>query len=144
MQSLRNFLAAKTLGDKERIGWLIYLLAQMLFVSKSDLEQTHALAEQALSLLTEVGYNQVTAYALNLMGQIHLVQGKQELVRELIEESVALNKEVGDRAATAESLMSLARVLTSQGDQEFGTPSLRGEFPTSTRDPRQGVLPSLP
>ena len=109
----------QTLGDKERIGWLNYLLAQMLFVSKSDLEHTHTLAEQALSLLKNVGYNQVTAYALNLMGQIHLVQGEQELARELIEESVALNKEVGDRAATAESLMSLARVLTSQGDQDL-------------------------
>ena len=109
----------KTLGDKERIGWLLYLLAQMLFVSKSDPEQAHTLAEQALSLLKDIGYNQVTAYALNLLGQIHLVQGEQELARELIEESVALNKEVGDRAATAESLMSLARVLTSQGDQDL-------------------------
>ena len=40
----------QTLGDKERISWVLYLLAQMLFVSKGDPEQSHALAEQALSL----------------------------------------------------------------------------------------------
>ena len=106
----------RELGEQERIGWVLYLLAQMLFTSKADLEQACALAEQSLALLKEIGNKPIIAYELSLLGQIHLVHGEQSLARQQIEESIALLQEIGERAGVAEAKIALARVLTYQSD----------------------------
>lgn len=46
----------RTLDDRERIGWVLYLLAQVLFASKGDLERTRVLTEQSLVLFREIGF----------------------------------------------------------------------------------------
>ncbi|MDQ6643422.1 MAG: NB-ARC domain-containing protein, partial [Chloroflexota bacterium] len=79
----------RTLNDQERIGWVHYLLAQVLFASKADLEQAHVLAEQSLALLKEMGFKPGIAYGLCLLGQIHLELGEQSLAYQQIEESLA-------------------------------------------------------
>ena len=110
-ESLRLY---QMLGAQERIGWVQYLLAQVLFLSQANLEKAGVLAEQSVKILREAGSKGFIAYALNLLGQIHLLRGKQTLARELAEESVAVHKESGDRAGTAEALIVLAHVLTYQ------------------------------
>jgi len=105
-----------TLDDRERIGWALYLLAQVLFASKGDLERTHALTRQSLALLKEVGFKPAMAYGLSLLGLIHLEQGEPGVARQMIEESVALFREFGDRGGTVEAQIGLARVLRFQGD----------------------------
>ena len=79
-ESLRLY---QMLGAQERIGWVQYLLAQVLFLSQANLEKAGVLAEQSVKILREAGSKGFIAYALNLLGQIHLLRGKQTLAREL-------------------------------------------------------------
>lgn len=111
-----SFKLYQMLGAQERVGWVQYLLAQVLFLSQTNLEKAGVLAEQSVKILREAGSKGFIAYALNLLGQIHLLRGKQTLARELAEENVAVQKESGDRAGTAEALIVLARVLRYQRD----------------------------
>src|SRR5207248_1072824 len=43
-----------TLGDQQRLGWTLYLLAHVLFLSQGGLVEAQALGEQSLALLREV------------------------------------------------------------------------------------------
>jgi tetratricopeptide (TPR) repeat protein len=104
------------LDDRERIGWVLYLLAQVLFASKGDLERAYVLAEQSLAFLKEIGFKPAMAYGLSLLGQLHLERGEPGMARQQIEESVTLFREIGDRGGTAEAQIGLARVLKFQGD----------------------------
>jgi len=106
----------RALGDKQRIGWVLYLLAHVLFVSQSDLARASALAEQSLALQREVGAKFFIGPPLSLLGAICLVQGKQTRARELAEESVAILREGGSGWDTAVALIGLARVVACQGD----------------------------
>lgn len=108
----------RTLGEQERLGWALYLLAQVFFASKADLKKALALTEQSLLHLRKVGHKPFIATALVLLGQISLEQGEQSRAREHAEESIALLRELGDRGTTAEALIGLARVRTYQGDLE--------------------------
>ncbi len=104
------------MGEQERIGRVLYLLAQALFASKTDLEQAHALTEQSLFHLRKVGHKPFIASALVLPGQIYWEQGKQSRAREQAEAGLMLLRELGDRGATAEALIGLARVRAYQSD----------------------------
>jgi len=105
----------RALGDQERVGWVRYLQAQMLFASQGDLARAQALLEQSLAHVREAS-NWSYALPLGTLGQIRLLQGEPARARELLEESVAVFKEVGARVETAEALVCLARVATYQGD----------------------------
>jgi ATP/maltotriose-dependent transcriptional regulator MalT len=107
----------QALGDKQRIGWVLYLLARVLFESQSDLAKATALAEQSLALQREVGAKLFIPEALRLLGEICLVQGEQTRARELAEESVAIFKEEGDEWGIALASIGLARILASQGER---------------------------
>ncbi len=106
----------RAVGDQQRIGWGLQLLAWVLFLSQSDQAKARTLAEESLALLQEARSKQFLAYVFGLLGQIHLLQGEQILAREFAEESVAILKEMGNRFFLAESLVYLARVVFSQGD----------------------------
>jgi predicted ATPase len=112
----QTFELYRTLGDAERMGWVLYLLAQVLFMSHTDLERAYSIAEQSFTRLREVSYNLSMGYVLSLMGLISLARGEQIRARELAEEGVTLLREIGDRAGTAESLIDLAWILASSGD----------------------------
>ncbi len=106
----------RTVSDQARIGGVLYLLAQVLFLSQSDLARAQVISEQSMALLVEVGDKWTIGYCLNLTGQMRLMQGKPDLARELVEKSVALLKEVGDRGALVDALIILARIVTCQGN----------------------------
>jgi predicted ATPase/tRNA A-37 threonylcarbamoyl transferase component Bud32 len=108
----------RALGDQQRIGWVLYLLARLLFVSQGDLARAAALAEQSLALQKEVGATSFIIEPLGLLAEIRLAQGEQSRARDLAEESVATCREVGvgSGGETAYALMCLARVVACQGD----------------------------
>ena len=106
----------RALGDQRRMGWVLYLLARVLFLAQGDPATASALAEQSQTLLREEGEKWIVVYLLGLLGQMRLVQGEQALARALLEESAATFKELGDRWGIAESLIGLARVALVQGD----------------------------
>jgi predicted ATPase/tRNA A-37 threonylcarbamoyl transferase component Bud32 len=106
----------QALGDKQRIGWVLCLLARVLFESQGDLARAAVLAEQSLALQREVGAKSFTAEPLRLLAEIHLVQGEQTRARECAEESVAICREVGYGYELVLAFMILARVIAFQGD----------------------------
>ena len=112
----------RALGDQGRMGWVLYLLARVLFLTQGDPATASALAEQSQTLLREGGEKWIDAYLLGLLGQMRLVQGEQALARALLEESAATFKELGDRWGIAESLIGLARVAVVQGDLAAARP----------------------
>ena len=107
----------RTLGDHERIGWVLYLLAQLRFLSQTDPMRAQVLAEQSLKLSRERGDDWNEAYALGLLAQMRLVQGELVAARDHAEQSIAILQEVGDREGTTEPRICLARVAVLQGER---------------------------
>ena len=107
----------RTLGVQDRIGWVLYLQAQVLFLSGGDPATAQSLAEQSLPLIREGGHTWHSTHPLDLLGQIFLQQGKTARARELCEESLATLQELGEKSIHRDvPLLSLARVVTRQGD----------------------------
>src|SRR6266849_2203737 len=106
----------QALCDEERIGWVRYLQARMLFVSQQDLSSGRVLAEQSLARSREVGNVWYSSFPLGLLGEMHLLQGELALAADRLEESVAIFQEAGDRFDAAGPLMGLARVAVAQGN----------------------------
>ena len=106
----------RALGDKERLGWVLYLQARLLFLSGRDIAAVSNLTEQSLTLLQEIDNPWERAYPLVLLGQITLRKDDQARARDLFEESRSAFKEVGDQSGMADALVGLASVATMQGD----------------------------
>jgi ATP/maltotriose-dependent transcriptional regulator MalT len=106
----------RALGDQVRIGWVLFLQAEMLFLSGGNPAEAQILAEQSLALLREISENWMTFYALRLLGQIHLQQGEQALARELLEMCLANYKKQADRLDIAVTQIDLARVQALRGE----------------------------
>jgi predicted ATPase len=106
----------RALGDQVRIGWVLFLQAEMLFLSGGNPAEAQILAEQSLALLREISENWMTFYALRLLGQIRLQQGEQALARELLEMCLANYKKQADRLDIAVTQIDLARVQALRGE----------------------------
>jgi predicted ATPase len=87
----------RELGDKEGIAFLLIELANLLFISQGDPAKVHALLEEGHTLWRELGYQNGTARALVLLGQLFLQQGDTVKARSLLEESVVLSREIVNR-----------------------------------------------
>jgi len=106
----------QALGDQQRLGWVRYLLARLLFVWQQDQALARALAEQSLAHFRERGDTPYSVYPLGLLGLMHLEQGELEAARPLLEESLAIGKQTGVETDAIELCLGLARLLALQGD----------------------------
>src|SRR2546426_5379109 len=106
----------QALGDQQRLGWVRYLLAHLLFVWQQDQALARALAEQSLVHFRERGDTPYSVYPLGLLGLMHLEQGELEAARPLLEESLAIGKQTGVETDAIELCLGLARLLALQGD----------------------------
>jgi predicted ATPase/class 3 adenylate cyclase len=113
-----NLLLYGALGRQYRTACPLYLLAQVLFLSRSDLVKAYALTEESLALFREVGDKRLIAYALSLLTEVLLQQGEPARARESAESSVASFRNLENHSGLAESLIHLARVEANQGDLE--------------------------
>jgi predicted ATPase/DNA-binding CsgD family transcriptional regulator len=111
-----SLLLYKALDDTQRLDWVRYLLARLLFVSQQDQALARQLAEQSLAHFRERGDTPFSIYPLGLLGLIHLEQGKLEAARPLLEESLAIGKQTGVETDAVHLALGLARLLTLQGD----------------------------
>lgn len=111
-----SLLLYQELGDTQRLGWVRYLLAHLLFVSQQDQALAQQWAEQSLAHFRERGSTPFSVYPLGLLGLIHLEQGELEAARPLLEESLALGKQTGVETDAVHLALGLARLLTLQGD----------------------------
>ena len=111
-----SLLLYQELGDTQRLAWVRYLLAYLLFVSQQDQALTRQLAEQSLAHFRERGDAPFSVYPLGLLGLIHLEQGELEAARLLLEESLAIGKQTGVETDAVHLALGLARLLALQGD----------------------------
>ncbi len=105
---------SQALGEQSRVSWSILLLARLLFISQHDSEKAQRLAEQSLAQFEEQGIGWMRAFALGLLGQMHLVRGEWVQARAKLEESVAFQRETGNWSDSIEPLLGLARVALAQ------------------------------
>src|SRR3989441_438981 len=112
----QSLVLYQALGDAQRLAWVRYLLARLLFVSQQDPALARQLAEQSLGHFRERGDTPYSVYPLGLLGLIHLEQGELMAARRLLEESLATGKQTGVETDAIELCLGLARLLAAQGD----------------------------
>ncbi len=120
-EQARTFLSEsrvlyQNLGDVQRLSWVCYLEARLLFVSQQDQALARQLAEQSLTSFREQGNTFYSSIPLCLLGLIYLEDGNLMTARSLLEEGIALNKKLGGETETLEPSRGLARLLVLQGD----------------------------
>ncbi len=106
----------QALGDTQRLGWVLYLQAYLLFVSQEDQALALQLAEQSLAQFRERGDTPFSVYPLGLLGLIHLERGDLVVARVLLEESLAIGKQTWVETDAVHLALGLARLSTLQGD----------------------------
>ena len=112
----KSLLFYQELGDVQRLGWVRYLLARLLFVSQQDQAFARQLAEESLAHFQEQDNIFYSAYPLGLLGLIHLEQGELEVARPLLEESLAISKKTGVETDAVYPSLGLVRLLDMQED----------------------------
>src|SRR5579883_1798158 len=111
-----SLLLYRELGDTQRLNWVGYLLAYLLFVSQQDQTLAQQLAEQSMAHFRERGDIPFSVYPLGLLGLIRLEQGELEAARPLLEESLAIGKQTGVETDAVHLALGLARLLNLQGE----------------------------
>jgi predicted ATPase/DNA-binding CsgD family transcriptional regulator len=114
-QSLRLY---QRLGDRQRIAWVVYLEAFLLFVQDADPAQAHQLAEQSRALFEQQGNRFFTDFPLALLGSLHLHQGELQAARPLLEACLAVSREKGIETEAGCVAFGLVRLLMEQGEVE--------------------------
>jgi predicted ATPase/DNA-binding CsgD family transcriptional regulator len=106
------------LGDQQRIAWVRYLQARLLFVQQKDQALALHLAEQSLGQFRELGDTLFSVFPLGLLGLIQLEQGELEAARPLLEDSLVIAKQTGVETDAVQMSIGLARLWAWQGDAE--------------------------
>jgi len=110
-----SLLLYQQLSDHQRIGWVYYLQARLLFLSKQNQAHAQELAEQSLMHFQALGDTPWKGLALGLLGLIHLEQGELEAARASLEDSLVVIKQAGEEAEAMEQCYGLARLSALQG-----------------------------
>ena len=104
------------LGDTQRLAWVRFLQARLLFVQQEDQARARQLAEQSLAQFRELGDTHYSLSPLGLLGLMHLERGELEAAHPLLEESLVIGKQMGVEMDVVHSTIGLARLLACQGD----------------------------
>jgi len=106
----------RSLYNKRGVAHTLSQLAQLLFVTQSDVATIRPLLEECFALSQEVGFKEGVAAYYCVSGQLALSQGDLVTARALAEKSAALYKEMGHRHGTAKSLAVVGKALAAEGD----------------------------
>ncbi len=112
----QNLHLYQELGDQQRVGWVRYLQARLLFVWQRDQEFARHLTEQILTHFRELGNTLYSTAPLGLLGHMHLKDGDLVGARPLLEECLTIGKQAGVELDTIPAAFGLARLLALQGD----------------------------
>jgi tetratricopeptide (TPR) repeat protein len=112
-----GLLLYQELGDQQRVAWVRYLLARLLFVSQQDQTLARALAEQSLAHFQAQNDLFYSAAPLGLLGLMHLQDGDLVAARPLLEASRAIDKQIGAETEDMQIAFGLARLLALGGDE---------------------------
>lgn len=111
-----SLILYQELDDQQRLGWVRYLLARLLFVWQQDQAQVQAYAQESLAYFREQGYTPYSVYPLGLLGLLCLEQGELAQGRSLLEESLALGQRTGVETDAFELRLGLAQLSALQGE----------------------------
>jgi predicted ATPase/DNA-binding CsgD family transcriptional regulator len=112
-QSLRLY---QDLGDQQRVGWVHFLHARLLFSWQENQALARQLAEQILLYFRELGNALYSAAPLGLLGLMRLKDGDLVEARSLLEESLEIGKQMGVEVDTIPVAFGLAQLSALQGD----------------------------
>ncbi|HZO71126.1 MAG TPA: LuxR C-terminal-related transcriptional regulator [Ktedonobacteraceae bacterium] len=112
---LRESLALyQALGEQQRVSWVYYLQARLLFVSDQDQTLARQLVERSQAQYQEQGNTIYTSLQLGLLGRLYLEQGDLEASRRFLEDSLSSGRQV--EMDSLEQSLGLARLSFLQGD----------------------------
>ena len=115
-------------------------LGRVLLLSGGDLEKAHALFNEGLALLRDVGDD--ASYALAFAGHILLLRGDLFTAQLQAEESISKARETGDPENLAIALALLGRVKTIQGDLAVALACYKESLTIANQVQLKGVLAS--
>ncbi len=115
-----SLLLYEGLADQQRVAWVRYLQARLLFVSQLDPLHAQQLADSSLSHFRASGDVVSHTYPLGLLGWMQLVQGDLVAARPLLEECLTIYKEEtsGEGGDDSDMHLALAQLLALQGEPE--------------------------
>jgi predicted ATPase/DNA-binding CsgD family transcriptional regulator len=111
-----SLLLYQELRDPQRLGWVRYLQARLLFVQQADQARARQLAEESLEHFLELSNLLYGHLPLGLLGLMHLECGELEAARPLLEEGWAIAKQKGGVTEAVHLALGLARLSARQGD----------------------------
>lgn len=104
-------------GNQSGLAHALCELAEVLFVSQSDLATVHLLLDESQAISQELGDKSVMADCFSLAGRLALYQGDAMTARSLIEQGLALYRETEFRLeGISQSLSLLGKVAATQGN----------------------------
>lgn len=118
----------QVLGDRQRLSWVSYLLARLLFLSQRDPERARCLAEQSLASFQEQKNQFYSSMPLGLLGLLALESDDLATARSLLEESRSLQAQGGGETEMLEPGRGLARLLVLQGEVDAARSLYRGNL----------------
>jgi predicted ATPase/DNA-binding CsgD family transcriptional regulator len=113
----KSLMLYQELGDSQRLAWVRYLLARLLFVWQQDQALAQQLAELSLAHFREQNDIFYSAAPLGLLGLIHVERGDLVTARLLLEESRAIDKKFGTETEDVHLTIGLARLMALGGDE---------------------------
>jgi predicted ATPase/DNA-binding CsgD family transcriptional regulator len=121
-QAEEALILYKTLGDQQGMLMALVRLARACYLSQADAARTRSLAEQALALSREVGFQQFTAYARSLLGLLALQRGEESLAHAHLEEALRLHTELWHQHGIAWATYDLAGWHLAERDYAAARP----------------------
>jgi predicted ATPase/DNA-binding CsgD family transcriptional regulator len=112
----------ETLGDKQGMLIALVCLARACYLSQADPARTLSLAEQAFALSRAVGFKQLSANALGLLGLLALQRGEHTLAHAHLEETLRLQTELWHQYGIAWATYDLAGWHLAQRDYAAARP----------------------
>jgi tetratricopeptide (TPR) repeat protein len=109
----------RAIEDKSGVVFALQQLANLLYATFGNYDESKALAEECLSISRELGqFNQI-AYALDTLGFVTFARGEYRASRAYYQEAYSLFKEIGDQHGQALTLGGLGMVNWAAGGERL-------------------------
>ena len=110
------------LGDDHKLAWLLIIKSQLLHdgstLNQQEYENSVALCNEGLAILRRLGDNVGIAWGLNILGNLHGVQGHYDLARDVYQECLSLCQETGESRREVMSLDNLCIMSINLGNYD--------------------------
>lgn len=109
----------RAIGDKSGVVSALQQLANLLYATFGNYDESKILAEECLSISRELGLSNQIAYALDTLGFVTFARGEYGASRAYYQEALSLFKEIGDQHGQALTLGGLGMVNWALGGERL-------------------------